>query len=100
MKVEAEIERHTTDIILHGYRNLVLAGSGEIREVKTTAVAFCCDEMKKAWGKFVHFGGEYDKETDVSIRNCSPYAECAVWDSCPIQFCPFCGVAIEVVTNG
>lgn len=68
---------------------------GDIKNIEVKDIDFCCDGMKKAWGKFIEFG-DYKKSLNINIFNCSPWPEGAVWDEMAIKYCPFCGTEIVV----
>src|SRR3990167_3738963 len=75
-------------------------GSGPSIYTQANITEFCCLRLEKAWNAdAVGFGeanSSYGEQGGVNIYHCSPYPEGAVWDEYPIDFCPFCGIAIEV----
>ena len=77
-------------------------GSGPSRHTDANVTEFCCPRMEEAWRDsavgFGEFDSSYVEQEGVNIYRCHPYSEGAVWDEYRIDFCPFCGLRIEVVT--
>lgn len=77
---------------------------GEVESVQWTDFDPCCPEAKTAWNRgFIRFG---ERDTTLNhieracVYSCLPYPEGAVWDSMPINFCPFCAAPIVLTVTG
>ena len=76
----------------------IYSEDNSLEQVRLLNTDYCCDEMKEAFdGYFITFGGEYNREAEVSIRSCSPYPEGSWWDYMKINVCPFCGTKIQLI---
>ena len=64
-----------------------------------TAVAFCCAEMERQWGRLIGFGAkdcQRSTSRDVNLFTLRPQASGRpVLEVTPICHCPFCGKMIE-----
>lgn len=62
---------------------------------------FCCDGMQEAWSeKVICFGSQIlttEKECELAIWYWQCWPEGAALNRYRIDFCPFCGQAIELV---
>lgn len=72
-----------------------------LRTYAQTNVAFCCPAMALQWGKLIGFGAKSIAactSRDVSLFIDRPQANGRIiLEIVPIQHCPFCGEAIEMV---
>jgi hypothetical protein len=64
-----------------------------------TAVTHCCGEMKRRWGSLIAFGVPgHPRTTDRAVNLCSAVPQAgnrAALSLVPVDFCPWCGAAIE-----
>ena len=66
-------------------------------EITKIRIDYCCEKARESEAiKFGEFDSVYISDANMNIASCSPYPEGAAWDEEAINFCPFCGIEIEV----
>ena len=77
---------------------------GDVQSVQWSDFQPCCVKAQQAWHKSLIGFGERDTTINnverVCVYACLPYPEGAVWDSMPIDFCPFCAAPVTLSVSG
>ncbi len=72
---------------------------GEPVYKQTAPIKFCCAEMCRWWNVLIGFGVlGYERSTSREVNLCLPRPQangCALVEVVPVEFCPWCGEAVE-----
>ena len=82
------------------YRVPRCARRSAVTVYEATRVVFCCEEMKRHWGRLVGFGVRgcpHSTSRDVNLQMVRPQANGGhVVEVTPVAHCPWCGETVEI----